>query len=362
LKGVIEVVKTIRRSIGRPVGGAPVQCREARPPRAWPSAPSHPAFGADEHQPGLAVGGAPEIFREGAENDARGGRAPQGLPAIGFGRAAFTLIEMLAVIAILGIIAALAVPGLKNIGKSNAQISASRQMLDAVARARQLAMVQRTTVYMVFVPTNFWTIPGNGTFPNAWWNSLNRVEQQGVTNLVDRQLSGYAYVAYGRVGDQPGQHTWHYLSSAWQTLPDGNFIAAAKFGVNSSFSVQTNYSGASGASIFLNVTNFTRQNVPFPDEYATNYPCPLPCLAFDYTGRLVSEVDSLGRYHDAYIPLAQGTVGFGYDGHSKTPQLTTVMPTDIQENPPGNSTNISYNLIHVDALTGRATQEYFKIP
>ena len=73
---------------------------------------------------------------------------------------AFTLIEMLVVISILGILAALAVPALKNFGKSDVTISAARQLLDDVARARQLAMSQRTTVYMVFVPTNFWNNPG----------------------------------------------------------------------------------------------------------------------------------------------------------------------------------------------------------
>ena len=60
------------------------------------------------------------------------------------------------VISILGILAALVVPALKNFGHSDATISASRQLLDDVARARQLAISQRTTVYMVFVPTNFW--------------------------------------------------------------------------------------------------------------------------------------------------------------------------------------------------------------
>ena len=29
--------------------------------------------------------------------------------------------------------------------------------------------------------------------------------------------------------------------------------------------------------------------------------------------------------------------------------------------PAGNSTNISYNVVHVDALTGRAVLEYHKI-
>jgi len=31
-----------------------------------------------------------------------------------------------------------------------------------------------------------------------------------------------------------------------------------------------------------------------------------------------------------------------------------VSPSDITENPPGNSANISYNVIDVDPLTGRA--------
>ena len=68
---------------------------------------------------------------------------------------AFTLIELLVVISIMGLLAALAVPALKNLGKSNIQTSAARQLLDDVGRARQLAISQHTTVYMVFVPTNF---------------------------------------------------------------------------------------------------------------------------------------------------------------------------------------------------------------
>ena len=63
---------------------------------------------------------------------------------------------MLVVISILGILAALAVPALKNFGHADAMTAAAQQLLDDVARARQLAISQRTTVYMVFVPTNFW--------------------------------------------------------------------------------------------------------------------------------------------------------------------------------------------------------------
>ncbi|HEX4343652.1 MAG TPA: hypothetical protein VH255_09685, partial [Verrucomicrobiae bacterium] len=81
--------------------------------------------------------------------------------------------------------------------------------------------------------------------------------------------------------------------------------------------------------------------------------------------KLVSEVGAAGSYRDAYIPLVQGKVGFGYDATTKTPLPTTVIPGDLTETPPGNSgignNNLSYNIIHIDALTGRAVLEYYKL-
>jgi prepilin-type N-terminal cleavage/methylation domain-containing protein len=267
----------------------------------------------------------------------------------------FTLIELLVVISILGILAALTVPALKNFGKSDVNISASRQLLDGVARARQLAVSQRTTVYMVFVPTNFWMVSATypnppGTFPNTWWTSLASPQTNAAVNLCSEQMSGYNFVAYGAMGDQPGQHAWHYLAP-WQTLPDGAFIALQKFaGTNT---ITDPITGASYPIAQFRYTN----NFPFPTETAATGVW-LPYLAFNYLGQLVSEVDASGNYSDAYIPLAHGSVLPAIDPNTKALQFGS---PDVLEAPAGNSTNISYNIVHINWLTGRAVLEYHKM-
>jgi len=257
---------------------------------------------------------------------------------------------MLVVISILGILAALTVPALKNLGKSNAQISASRQLLDGVGRARQLAMANRTTVYMVFVPTNFWNI-SPGTFNTAWWQSLTLAQQTAATNLCDKQLSGYTFISRGTLGDQPGPQNWHYLEP-WQNLPDGSFIAQQKFvGTN------TIVNQATGAAYPVSQFSYTN-NIPFPTETTQTNPVTranlpfLPYIAFNYLGQLVS-----GK--DEYIPLTRGSVLPAIDRTTKA--FVLKVSPQVLEEPPGNSTNSSFNIIHVDWLTGRAVLEFQKV-
>ena len=268
---------------------------------------------------------------------------------------AFTLLEMLVVIAILGIIAGLAVPALKNLGKSDAAVSAARQLLDDVGRARQIAISQRTTVYMVFVPTNFWVV--SGSFPNAWYNNLTPDQKSIVTNLCDNQLTGYILIGRGSVGDQPGRHNWRYLSS-WQNLPAGTFIAAQKFGtpnqlIPPAIQIQNNPDSP------FPIRGFMTNSVPFPVETNAVLFLNLPCIKFNSFGQLLTQDEKDVRAEHEYIPLGHGSVSPALNANTKTFTLNT---PSVVENPPGNSTNISANIIDIDPLTGRAVLQYYKMP
>jgi len=255
-------------------------------------------------------------------------------------RHAFTLVEMLVVISILGILAALTVPALKSLGKSDAAVTASRQMLDAVGSARQKAIAQHATVYMIFVTTNFWNSMNTNIPP------LNTPQFSQSVNLCDKQLSGYTYVAYGGAGDQPGQHSWHYLEP-WQSLPDGTFIASWKFLPR----------GPSPAAVVFsyNVYGFGTSQIPFPT--VDSPPVAVPCIAFNYLGQLTFDGQNpAGR--DEYIPLARGGVYAAKDPSTKALQFG---PADVSEAPPGNSTSSAFNIIDVEWLTGRAALRYLKV-
>ena len=258
---------------------------------------------------------------------------------------AFTLVEMLVVIAVIGIIAAMSVPALKNMQKSDSAAAATRQMLDDVARARQFAISQRTTVYMVFVPQDFWNIPGFGA---ALFTTRERFE---ITNMLARQLIGYNFLTLREVGDQPGQFHPKYLTE-WRTLPEGMFIASNKFypPAPGYFTIDDPPVPAATALPAFDVYGFNSVTVPFPFADSTSYNLTMPCIAFDHLGQLVSGRD------EEIIPLARGKAVPPMDA-TKKPVFGLPSFTEV---PDGNSSN-AFNLVVIEKLTGRAHVERQKI-
>lgn len=267
--------------------------------------------------------------------------------------AAFTLLELLVVISILGILAALSVPAIKNLGKSNSQVGAAQELMADVGQARRLAISHHTTVYMVFLPENYW-MPG--TYPNWAGGTLDYDQRAAITNLLDKQFRGYAYVSLRSVGDQPGRGVPQYIGE-WRSLPEGAFIATNKFNYAFYYPDNANnfypiYNYPANAT--YKIYSFHTNSFPFPTE--TNYVnttiysgYELPYIAFNYLGQLTVDGVNIAP-RDEYIPLAQGSVVYAKDRNNA---LQLGAP-DVLEKPPGNSTNSMFNIVHIDRLTGRA--------
>lgn len=233
---------------------------------------------------------------------------------------AFTLIELLLVIGIIGIIAALGIPAMKGFGTGNVMGVAQRQLLDHFALARQLALSSKSDVYVVFISTN---IVGFNT------TAMSANERSQYTNLVGGQYSAYALYSPRTVGDQPGQANPRYLTE-WIHLPEHVFIAPYKFDpLNTSpYPYQPPYD-----------LSFPLKNLSFPNgNSGTLY--PLHYLGFNHLGQLISGQDEL-------IALASGSafyqqnVGGGYQ-----PAFV-----DLQVKPADNYTN---HWVRINWVTGRA--------
>jgi Tfp pilus assembly protein FimT len=264
---------------------------------------------------------------------------------------AFTILELMLVVGIIGLMAAIALPHLSGFTKGNAMTAATRQLLDDVGLARQRALVNRSMVCMVFLPANFWT---NETL------SLQQFTNQQIINLAGHQYSAYALISMRTVGDQPGKSNVHYLTD-WKYLPQGVYISPFQLTNNSP--LQSMWVYTTNTTIIVNNTNLVNQfNVssfptnyfPFPSTFATfnntnnyNY---LPYIGFAPSGQLTTNADQ-------FIMLSSGSVFCPLDPNTGLPQVTwPAAPPSVVETPPGNATN-NPNLIHIDWLTARARVE-----
>lgn len=267
----------------------------------------------------------------------------------------FTLIELLVVIAIIGILAAIAMPTVGRFKAGDTLAAGAQQIQDDVRRARQYAISQRTTVYMVFCPRNFWD---NSIWSSqAAFNSLSTAEKSKAELLYGKQLTGYAFVTIRSVGDQPGQQSPRYLSK-WTALPDGVIIPGFKFNppvVAPTKIFDPPLPAAPADQRVFDVYGFpVTNNIPFPSEgayVAGKTYVWLPYIAFNHLGQLT--VDGLNLADvDEFIPIARGSVSYPRDASKQVIQGAP----DLAESPVGNSTN-NFLLVRIDKLTGRARVE-----
>jgi len=255
----------------------------------------------------------------------------------------FTLTELMIVIAIIGAIAAISIPALKGITKSQTINNATRQLMEDLALARQYAILNHSVVHVVFVPPNVTNIVL--TAPPARTNDVALLKRLG-----SGAFTTYAIYAERTVGDQPGQRRPRYLSQ-WKSLPDGVFIAEREF---VRIPARTWANSAAINRPFAYYSSLKFPGFSFPTVSGSSQ--QLPHITFHPDGGLLAydengaPIRGSGIRGDEYIDLARGSVFASREDNGD------LIFFDVKESPPNNSVD-NYNRIHIDGMTGRAKLE-----
>lgn len=256
-------------------------------------------------------------------------------------RKAFTLLELLVVVAIVGMLAAASLPAIRALNQTNTVAASHRQFLDDLALARHQAISGRRVVYLVLVPptmrAHFNTV--RSADQRVYAPSAKDAALRQLTNLVNGQYTSYALFTRRTVGDQPGRERPRYLGE-WRQLPEGML-----FGTNLFVDL-----GAAWFSV-ASATNVFNRPLPyawFPFPLADSPEMRLPYIAFDSTGRMFYEGGAVPRVPGESVPLLRGSVFYEKDAEQRY-RLNAPPDIVITEQ---SRTNLME--VRVEWLTGRA--------
>jgi prepilin-type N-terminal cleavage/methylation domain-containing protein len=154
---------------------------------------------------------------------------------------AFTLVELLTVLIIIGILLAVAIPATTNLTRSNSLNTAVRQVSNTLSLARQFAITQRVYARVVFPYTGTTTASPTSAVPTY-------ISFAVMTNSSRTATNGWGYV------------------SRWEYLPVGVYFCK----------------GASVTGALDRVSCLNTNTVPFP--YSVSGNDKLACIEFRPSG------------------------------------------------------------------------------
>jgi prepilin-type N-terminal cleavage/methylation domain-containing protein len=146
-------------------------------------------------------------------------------------RRGFTLVELLAVVAVMLIVLKLTLPSLDGILGSDAQAMARTQLIGDLNKARSMALEKGVPVHVVFMPLYDDIWPSNKTNAVALVDGFNTNHKQAyfksdksINDLLGLQLAAYAIYAERLPGDQPNKPSRQWLTD-WKKLPESHHFS-----------------------------------------------------------------------------------------------------------------------------------------